>query len=103
MLSLIWQGLILFGRPCENNRALIFNELTVSLYLYVLILLTDYNDSADSFEILAIILLGVIILALIVNIVIVALNFLVFLVKGVKKLRLMIMSYEASSRKKYLE
>lgn len=82
---------------------MIFNELTVSLYLYVLILLTDYNDSVDSFEILAIILLGVIILALIVNIFIVALNFLVFLVKAFKKLRLMIMIYEASSRKKYLE
>jgi len=45
VLSVIWQALILTGKPYEDNRMLMFNELTISLYLYVLILLTDYNDS----------------------------------------------------------
>ena len=82
---------------------LLFNELTVSLYLYVLIMLTDYNDSAESFDTLAIILLGVIIVAFIVNILAVAFNFLVSFVKGVKKLRLIIGNYGTSSGEKYLD
>ena len=82
---------------------LMFNELTVSLYLYILIMLTDFNDSVEAFEILAIILLGVIIVALIVNLLAVAFNFLSSLVKGVKKLRLMIRNYKASSGQKYFE
>jgi hypothetical protein len=87
VLSLVWQALILIGRPYEDNRMLMFNELTVPLYLYVLIMLTDYNESVDTFDTLAIILLGVIIVAFIVNLLVMAFNFLVFLVKGVKKLR----------------
>ena len=93
MLSLLWQVLILIGRPYEDNRMLMFNELTVPLYLYVLMMLTDYNDSVDTIDTLAIILLGVIIVAFIVNILVMAFNFLVFLVKGVKKLRLKFRNY----------
>ena len=88
MLSILWQALILIGRPYEDNRMLMFNELTVTLYLYVLLMLTDYNDSVDAFDTLAIILLGVIIVAFLVNLLVMAFNFLVFLAKGVKKLRL---------------
>jgi hypothetical protein len=103
VLSHIWQILILIGRPSENNRILFFNELTVTLYLYVLILLTDYNDSVESFEILAIILLWIVILALIFNLVVVAHNLLVFLVKLIKKMNLKLRNYCASRGKKYLE
>ena len=103
MLSLLWQALILIGRPYEDNRMLLFNEFTVTLYLYVLIMLTDYNDSVNAFDTLAIVLLGVVILAFIFNILVMAFNFLVFLVKGFKKLRLMIRKYNASSGEKYLE
>ena len=65
-----------------------FNELIVTLYLYVLIMLTDFNESVDAFDTLAIILLGVIIVTFIFNLLVMAFNFLVFLVKAVKKLRL---------------
>ena len=67
---------------------LMFNELTVTFYLYVLLMLTDYNDSVDAFDTLAGILLGVIVVAFLVNLLVMAFNFLVFLAKGVKKLRL---------------
>ena len=97
VLSLLWQALILIGRPYEDNRILMFNELTVTLYLYVLIMLTDYNDSVDTFDTLAIILLGIILVAFLVNLLVMAFNFLVFLVKGVKKLRLKFRNKEASS------
>lgn len=96
MLSLLWQALILIGKPYEDNRMLLFNELTVILYLYVLKMLTDYNESLETFDTLAIILLAVIMVAFIVNLLVMAFNFLVSLVKGVKKLRLMIRKYEAS-------
>ena len=96
MLSLLWQALILIGKPYEDNRMLLFNELTVILYLYVLKMLTDYNESLETFDSLAIILLAVIMVAFIVNLLVMAFNFLVSLVKGVKKLRLMIRKYEAS-------
>jgi len=42
---------------------LMINELMVTLYLYVLLMLTDYNDSVDAFDTLAGILLGVIVVA----------------------------------------
>jgi hypothetical protein len=96
VLSLLWQALILIGKPYEDNRMLLFNELTVILYLYVLKMLTDYNESLETFDTLAIILLAVIMVAFIVNLLVMAFNFLVSLVKGVKKLRLMIRKYEAS-------
>ena len=76
---------------------LMFNELTVTLYLYVLIMLTDYNDSVDAFDTLAFTLLGVIIAAFLVNILVMAFNFLVFLAKGVKKLRLKLRNKETFS------
>ena len=72
---------------------LLFNELTVIFYLYVLIMLTDYNESVEAFDTLAIILLAVILVAFIVNLLVMAFNFLVFLKNGVKKLRLMIRNY----------
>jgi hypothetical protein len=103
VLTLIWQALILIGKPYEDNRMLLFNELTVILYLYVLIMLTDCNESLETFDTLAIILLAVIILAFIVNLLVMAFNCLVSLVKGVKKLRLMIRNYGDSSGQKYLD
>lgn len=47
LLSWFFQFIILRGKPLANkleNSMLIFNELMVSTYLYVLISLTDYND-----------------------------------------------------------
>jgi hypothetical protein len=79
--------LIIAGRPYEDNRILFFNEVTVSIYLYVLIMLTDYNDSeGDTFDSLAMILLAVVVVAVLVNLGVVIVNFFRFLVKSFKKL-----------------
>jgi hypothetical protein len=60
-------------------------------------MLTDYNDSVDAFDTLAGILLGVIVVAFLVNLLVMAFNFLVFLAKGVKKLRLKLRNKAAFS------
>jgi hypothetical protein len=44
-----------------------FNELMVSIYLYVLISLTDYNDDADLFDNCGIALLTIVMIAFSVN------------------------------------
>ncbi len=70
MLSLIFQCLILNYRPLETrieNIFLFFNELTVSLYLYFLIPLSDFNLYSEHFNPLGICLLSVVIAALGVN------------------------------------
>ena len=70
MLSLIFQCLILNYRPLETrieNVFLFFNELTVSLYLYFLIPLSDFNLYSEHFNPLGICLLSVVIAALGVN------------------------------------
>ena len=46
---------------------LIFNELMVSTYLYVLISLTDYNDDSDFFDGCGIALLTVVMITFGVN------------------------------------
>ena len=46
---------------------LLFNEIMVSIYLYVLISLTDYNDDADLFENCGIALLAVVMVSFAVN------------------------------------
>lgn len=70
ILSLIFQCLILNYRPLESrieNIFLFFNELTVSLYLYFLIPLSDFNLYSEHFNALGICLLSVVIAALGVN------------------------------------
>ncbi len=46
---------------------LLFNEVMVTVYLYVLISLTDYNDDADLFENCGIALLSVVLFSFAVN------------------------------------
>ena len=70
ILSFIFQGLILNYRPLETrieNIFLFFNELTVSLYLYFLIPLSDFNQHSEHFNGLGMCLLSVVIVALGVN------------------------------------
>ncbi|TNV87291.1 hypothetical protein FGO68_gene9418 [Halteria grandinella] len=48
IISVISQGYLIYVQPLDTrleNAISLFNELMVSLYLYVLISLTDYNDS----------------------------------------------------------
>ena len=46
MQSVLMQTLIIHGKPMQDpveNMISLFNDLMVSLFLYVLITLTDYN------------------------------------------------------------
>lgn len=64
------QVIIVQGKPLKNkfeNSMLIFNELMVSIYLYVLISLTDYNDDADLFDNCGIALLSIVIISFVAN------------------------------------
>ena len=80
----------MFGRPCEDridNIFLMFNEVMVTVYLYVLILITDYNPSTDLYDLLSLILLSIFIVTLLANLLHFLFNFLVSLVKEVRRLR----------------
>ena len=60
----------MYGKPLDEkfeNSMLLFNEMMVSVYLYVLISLTDYNDDADLFENCGIALLTIVMLSFTVN------------------------------------
>lgn len=48
----------------KENLFLFFNEFTVSLYLYCLISLSDYNEHTGHFNFLGMCLLSVVIMAL---------------------------------------
>jgi hypothetical protein len=67
---LLSQALIISAKPCDtrvDNLMLYFNELTVSLYLYLVIGITDYNEGVDTFEGLGIALFSLILVAFGVN------------------------------------
>ena len=52
--------------PCDtkmDNLLLYFNELTVSLYVYLLFGITDFNDGIDTFEALGVALFCLILVA----------------------------------------
>lgn len=58
------------GKPLDDkfeNNMLLFNEIMVSIYLYVLSSLTDYNDDADLFENCGIALVTIVMISFGVN------------------------------------
>jgi hypothetical protein len=62
--------LILKGKPLDDsfeNNMLLFNEIMVSVYLYVLTSLTDYNDDADIFDNCGVALLTIVMISFAVN------------------------------------
>ena len=78
ILSVIWQNLILFSKPFETkalNIISFYNELAVSLYLYIAFVLTDFLETQVSKEeeiahlrlILAWILSGILALTILIN------------------------------------
>ena len=70
------------GKPLEDsfeNSMLLFNEVMVSIYLYVLISLTDHNDDADLFENCGIALLSIVMISFAVNFI----KFLFFLLREI--------------------
>jgi hypothetical protein len=62
-----------------ENSMLVFNELMVSAYLYVLISLTDYNDESDLFDSCGIVLLTIVMITF-------GVNFIKFLFTSIKDL-----------------
>ena len=88
ILSVTYQGLILTQKPLETtkeNILLFFNEFTVSLYLYFLISLSDYNEHTEQYNFLGMCLLSVVILALGVNFIKFFVNFLASIYRLLKK------------------
>ncbi len=70
LLSITAQGLMLAGRPQDNkldNQIDLFIEVCVSLYLYVLLILTDWWDTNVFRDECGWILVGLIIISLIAN------------------------------------
>jgi hypothetical protein len=70
IFSIAAQGLMLTGRPQENkldNEIDLFIEVCVSLYLYVLLILTDWWGINDFRDECGWILVGLIIISLIAN------------------------------------
>jgi len=58
------------GKPLDDsfeNNMLLFNEIMVSLYLYVLTSLTEYNDDVDLFDNCGIAALTIVIISFAVN------------------------------------
>lgn len=91
-LSWLYMCLMIKGMPCDtkkDNIFLLFNEATVSLYLYILVTLTDYNNSENSviFDNLALALVSIVILAFLVNLSVFLYNFWKTLVRLFRKLR----------------
>ena len=47
---------------------LLFNEITVTLYVYALISISDFNECYELYDILGLVLLSIVIFAFVVNI-----------------------------------
>jgi hypothetical protein len=69
VISVFFQILLIIGRPIDNlldHRFSIFNEIMVTLYLYLLLTLTDYAPLPNR-ELVGFALLGTIIMSAIIN------------------------------------
>ena len=70
VLSLLFQVLTIIGKPMKemrDNRISLFNEVMVSLYIYLLYTLTDYSSIVDFRDEIGWALLAVIFLSTLVN------------------------------------
>lgn len=79
IFSVIYQSLIIVSKPYSSkseNYISLFNEFSVSAYLYVLLLLTDYLDSSNTAarELLSWMLTSILMLAIFINFVYTLIN-----------------------------
>ena len=82
VFSWLFQIIIIWGKPLDNkfeNRMLLFNEMMVSIYLFVLISLTDFNENEDLYDGCGVALLSIVMISFVVNFV----KFLVFLIRDI--------------------
>jgi hypothetical protein len=88
-ISAIFQVMIVCSKPMLNkldNHMLLFNEIMVSIYLYLLLCLTDFMGENDYRDLIAWALLQVVVFTVLVNLV----KFLIvcdwfFLLRKIKK------------------
>ena len=72
VISAVFQAMILVSKPMLSkldNNMLLFNELMVSVYLYLLLCLTDYMGENDNRDLLGLILLSLVVSTVLVNLV----------------------------------
>jgi hypothetical protein len=70
-ISVIVQVLIIVGKPlpsASDNKMIFFSELLVSLYLYLLLSLTDYNMNIEVRNECGLAMLSIVLIGFIVNI-----------------------------------
>jgi hypothetical protein len=71
-ISIVFQLMIAGSKPMlsklENNM-LLFNEIMVSVYLYMLLCLTDYMGENDSRDLISLLLLSLVVFTVLVNLV----------------------------------
>jgi hypothetical protein len=88
-ISIVFQLLIVASKPMLSkleNYMLLFNEIMVSVYLYMLLCLTDYMGENDSRDLISLLLLSLVVFTVLVNLV----KFLIvcdwcFLIRKIKK------------------
>ena len=71
-ISIVFQLMILGSHPMLkklDNRMLLFNELMVSIYLYLLLCLTDFMGDHDKRDLIAWALLIAVVFTVVVNLV----------------------------------
>jgi hypothetical protein len=105
LFSIAAQGLILTGRPQENkldNQIDLFIEVCVSLYLYVLLILTDWWDTNDFRDECGWILVGLIIISLIANLFHFFISIRLPLKRLIAKIKAILIKFKPGSVAKYL-
>ena len=105
LFSIAAQGLILSGRPQENkldNQIDLFIEVCVSLYLYVLLILTDWWGTNDFRDECGWILVGLIIISLISNLLHFFISIRVPLKRFIAKIKAISIKFKPGSAAKYL-
>ena len=105
LFSIAAQGLILSGRPQENkldNQIDLFIEVCVSLYLYVVLILTDWWGTNDFRDECGWILVALIIVSLIANLLHFFISIRLPLKRLIAKIKAILIKFKPGSAAKYL-
>ena len=106
LFSMAAQGLMLTGRPQENkmdNQIDLFIEVCVSLYLYVLLILTDWWGTNDFRDECGWILISFIIISLIANLLHFSISIRVPLKRFIAKILAIFIKFNSGQAAKHLQ
>jgi len=70
IISVIFQTLVIYGNPFDsssNNSMTVFNEISISCYLYLMLCLTDFWDIKVNRNLLGWALLYILVCTLVIN------------------------------------